>query len=442
MVQIYYGVKNKPRHSVIENITTSSDQKFNDSMIHVCFGLYDKDGRYSKFTGTAMLSIFENTTSKITVHILHDNTLTQDNRDKFIYLAGCYGQTIKFYNVGEICAEKIKTFKEKIPAINSARVTIGTLYSLLVSEVIPNDIEKILYIDSDMIVNLDINDLWQIKFGDKSIASVPECEADTVFFKKVSKLHYLINEKIVTYENYFNAAIIFMNLKRLRNEQEILSKGIKWRIEHSQCICFDQDIWNYCYANDYVHLPNRFDRFVTSERAEKQPIRDVIYHFTGPNPTLDFSDELNRLYFQYFAKTPWFTKDIIKRLGESVKKILTEKTAELRILALQMTTLMSGKTRAFFIPANTLDIVKIVFKIKEYEDIIQENQESYNDLLESMESSRDKKVFFILFEDYYKLREILIQAGFVEGCDFINAMMFLPDTNGVELNTYELVRNM
>ena len=29
-------------------------------MIHVCFGLYDKDGRYSKFTGTTMLSMFEN----------------------------------------------------------------------------------------------------------------------------------------------------------------------------------------------------------------------------------------------------------------------------------------------------------------------------------------------------------------------------------------------
>ena len=29
-------------------------------MIHVCFCMYDKTGRYSKFTGTAMLSLFEN----------------------------------------------------------------------------------------------------------------------------------------------------------------------------------------------------------------------------------------------------------------------------------------------------------------------------------------------------------------------------------------------
>ena len=73
-------------------------------MIHVCFGLYDKTGSYSKFTGTAMLSLFDNTTSNVTVHILHDNTLTNDNREKFSYVAGRYGQRVKFYNVEKLCA--------------------------------------------------------------------------------------------------------------------------------------------------------------------------------------------------------------------------------------------------------------------------------------------------------------------------------------------------
>ena len=31
-------------------------------MIHVCFALYDGTGTYSRFTGTAMLSLFENNT--------------------------------------------------------------------------------------------------------------------------------------------------------------------------------------------------------------------------------------------------------------------------------------------------------------------------------------------------------------------------------------------
>ena len=31
-------------------------------MIHVCFALYDKTGTYARFTGTVMLSLFENHT--------------------------------------------------------------------------------------------------------------------------------------------------------------------------------------------------------------------------------------------------------------------------------------------------------------------------------------------------------------------------------------------
>ena len=29
-------------------------------MVHVCFVIHDKTGRYSKFAGTTMLTIFEN----------------------------------------------------------------------------------------------------------------------------------------------------------------------------------------------------------------------------------------------------------------------------------------------------------------------------------------------------------------------------------------------
>lgn len=47
-------------------------------MIHVCFGLYDKNGTYSKFTGTSMLSIFENIS---TPPISNDSYLARQHVD-------------------------------------------------------------------------------------------------------------------------------------------------------------------------------------------------------------------------------------------------------------------------------------------------------------------------------------------------------------------------
>ena len=79
-------------------------------MIHVCFGLYDKTGHYSKFTGTTICSLFDNMTSEVTAHILHDNTLTQDNREKFFALADRYKQRVNFYNVDELWRKDLKNF--------------------------------------------------------------------------------------------------------------------------------------------------------------------------------------------------------------------------------------------------------------------------------------------------------------------------------------------
>ena len=36
-------------------------------MIHVAYGISDKNGTYSKFVGVSMLSMFENTKSEITL---------------------------------------------------------------------------------------------------------------------------------------------------------------------------------------------------------------------------------------------------------------------------------------------------------------------------------------------------------------------------------------
>ena len=49
-------------------------------MIHVCFGLYDKDGRYSKFTGTTIASIYKKI-NKSYYKIKLNKALEQLNKD-------------------------------------------------------------------------------------------------------------------------------------------------------------------------------------------------------------------------------------------------------------------------------------------------------------------------------------------------------------------------
>ena len=418
-------------------------------MIHVCFGLYDKDGRYSKFTGTAILSMFENHSQpppSVTVHLLHDNTLTPDNRDKFSYIAGRYGQIIKFYNVEEICKNEIARLNELFKNYAHVKiVTMASMYRLLAPQIF-SDIEKIIYLDSDIIVNLDISELWQIFLNDKTLAAAPEILIDDVSNKDwwISR-HYLTAHNITKFEDYFNAGVLIINVNQLRKDFSILNNAISFVANNPECHLFDQDMLNYAFATNYVKLPEYFDVFVSVERKRNKNlnVRKAIYHYIGDSLKTHLNDPLNRLWFNYFEKTPFFNKEIIGRLDEGYRQIINQQNVGMKNFAVQLTALMAGKERAFFTTVQNINALKRFFFIREGEEIIPlENQESFNVLANSMKNSLGKKIFFIFFEGYPHLRVALINAGFVEERDFINATMFLSDAKGVPLNTYELVKAM
>ena len=49
-------------------------------MVHICFAIYDATGLYSKFTGTALLSIFENHNTPPINHRSYPPRQHADNR--------------------------------------------------------------------------------------------------------------------------------------------------------------------------------------------------------------------------------------------------------------------------------------------------------------------------------------------------------------------------
>ena len=406
-------------------------------MIHVCFALYDKNGTYSKFTGTTMLSIFENTITppqlpSITIHILHDNTLTLDNREKFSYLAGQYNQRVKFYNVEELCADKLEEIINLNPTLKTSRYNIATFYRLLIAQILPADVDKIIYLDSDIIVNLDLNELWRIELGDKPFAAVPESSngVNTQGFA-------LCREGYVKDEDYFNAGVLMINTKVFGNEKLLMS-GIKFLGEHPQCVHVDQDVLNYLFTKDYLKLPVKFNFFTVHVRhLEKANYERVIYHFAGPAFGITMNNPFNRLWLKYFSKTPWFGAETVEHLYTSFRQI----HVGLKNSMIQISAAMSGKTRAFFTTPANLDALKNIFLVRDDEEILlAENQSSLQKLIDAMNSSRGKKVFIILLP-YFPFRA-LTEAGFVHGRDFLNGFESLSAAHGLPLDSYQFIKAM
>ena len=62
--------------------------------IHVALAIYDPSGTYSQHAGVVITSLFEHTSRPVTVHILHDDTLSDVNKLRFINTGKRFNQAI------------------------------------------------------------------------------------------------------------------------------------------------------------------------------------------------------------------------------------------------------------------------------------------------------------------------------------------------------------
>lgn len=402
-------------------------------MIHVA---YATSNLYSKFAATSMLSLFENTNQNVTVHILHDNTLTPENRDKLNFIAGRYGQIVKFYNVDILCPEKITELKNLMPSIINSKFTAATLYRLLMPDVLPENLDKIIYLDSDTVVNLDIKDLYNVELKDKALAVVSFVTMD-----KNPWSMPMCRDRIVKPEDYFNAGVLVINLEILRNAEKIIREGIIFIANHPQYHLYDQDILNYCFSKNTLHLTANFNRYVYLEREISQKVDKKIYHYVrGPEELglqLNGADVFNKLWMKYFVMTPFFNEDTIFNLYEGFKNVYSAQ----KKFAVATTKLVCNKARAFFLHPQIISAMQPFFDIQPDEEIIlADSPESLQAVINSLKNSEGKKVFFIFSNEFPAICQIFTRAGFKEGVDFVNVFEFLSDAEGVPLNSYSLVK--
>lgn len=387
-------------------------------MIHICFGLHDADGHYSKFVGTTMASIFENTSAPVTIHILHDPTLTADNRDKFSYLAGCYGQRVNFHNVAELCLNEIQFLHEKLATVFTSRFSIGTFYRLLAKKILSRQgISRVIYLDADIIVNLDIAELWRQDLGNFTVAAVPEVEAT---FNNMITNKFLLNTGRVRKENYFCAGVMILNLDKLG--ENFLNEGVNFLTNNPACECFDQDILNVAFSENYFRLEQKFDSFSDVERMRRAPVAKKIYHYAGRCIGLNSYDVYNKLWLENFSKTPWLNAEVFHNMGREI-----DNTIDQRIELTQwLMKVYATRRRVFCIDPNAINFIKALFAVRDDEEFIEMiNDNSLKKLLSKMKSQNGKTMFFIFVPVYPPFREELIRNGFKEFEDFVNGFLFV-----------------
>ena len=396
-------------------------------MIHVCFGLHDADGLYSKFTGTTITSIFANTNSQVTAHILHDATLIDYNRENFLRLAKHYNQRVEFHNVDELCPNEIRLLREVLAERIKTRFSIGTFYRLLAKKILP--VDRIIYLDSDIIVNMDIGELWNVNLRDYPLAAVPEVSATQ---GHMLKNKFLVKFGHVEAEDYFNAGVILFDLSKF--DADFFARGLDWFAKNPKTECFDQDILNAFFAKNYLKLENRFDSFVSTE--ESKPA-EKIYHYAGHVMDFDMEKPFSFLWMANYMNSGWFDIDSIDRIYVNY----LERDAEVKNTLIQVTSALNGnRKRAFVTFAAYVDAIKDIFNATDSELIVIETFLDFNELISALKKLKSKRVFFSMVENFTIMSNIFSDMGLVEGKDFFNGLKFLAAEHGYRINSYSFIK--
>ena len=275
--------------------------------IHIALAFCDPKGTYARHAAVTMASIYANTEREVCVHVIHDDTLTRENRDKLEALTLSYKQMIDFVNVENMFDGK-KIDVSKL-TIDGAR---GTLFRLFLPDVV--DADKITYLDCDIVVNMDIAELWNVPIGNHAVAAVRDVWS--LDFLKGTPVPWRLGQVWdvlgVSHDGYFNAGVLVMNLKKLREEYDFLKSVEDFYAKYKKCITLaDQDCLNCIFADDKLLIEEKFNR-INAENINEDDLSGSIWHMAGgaAKPwvtcTRPYVDDL---YWRYLRLTPYCEDD-------------------------------------------------------------------------------------------------------------------------------------
>lgn len=136
------------------------------------------------------------------------------------------------------------------PLHEGERYTRTGYLPLFASQLLPQAVKKILYLDGDLLINCDICDLWNANIENKALAAVKD-------------LAFEIQQKrLKTHSTYINSGVLLLNLDYAR-EHKLVSKYIDRLIyldkNRKEFYLHDQDVFNYICDGQTIILPIKYN---------------------------------------------------------------------------------------------------------------------------------------------------------------------------------------
>lgn len=230
-----------------------------------------------------MTSIFKNNTGSFHFHMITDG-LSESDKTRLQVFAINNKSEVSFYSVS-------------MPSLhlpNGSYFSMQTYYRLFFAQLL--QVDKLLYLDVDMVVIKDLQELYNTDISGHVLAAVQD-----PYFKVRDDLG------LQSREDYFNTGMLLMNLNEWR-EQQITEKALNYtKANPEKLIYVDQDALNAVLCGNWMHLDKRYNLTrgdVPVQVPTREILKDtVIVHYnTSEKPWHTLSRNKLRFLYHYYLK--------------------------------------------------------------------------------------------------------------------------------------------
>lgn len=283
------------------------------SMLYISYASSDY---YARETGISLIGFFENNPDYDPEEVfILDYGILENNKNKLNGIAAYYGKRIEYLPAKEILEEIQKSLDLK-----DFRGSLATYSRAFIDKIMPEHVQRLLYIDSDTVVVGSVSGLKYFDMGDACMAGVEMEELSTQVKNK--KLHLYSGNR-----RYFGCGVVLFDLDNWRNKN-CYSKICETLRIKKEYPCADQTLINNSLPESYFCKLSRKYNYVahifsssmgralmlrggcnTEDEVEDVIANPVVIHYPGRPIDRPWyqgcTSRLKEPYFRYKQLSPW-----------------------------------------------------------------------------------------------------------------------------------------
>ncbi len=258
-------------------------------VIHVVFAL---DDNYCNPTCSMLASLLSNTKERVQLHGIA--TLKPENESYLQSIAKHFGATIDFVPINNPIFDSLPNI-----SIHSYQSKV-TYCRMFLADYLPK-VDRVILLDSDIIVRHDIKELWQTNIEDDVIGAV----SDSFLYTQPDFYHRFVQApefRDILKGRYFNMGVLVVNLKKWR-QVDVMDSAVQWlkyfQEKPSAFQIWDQSPMNLAVAGRWHTLHPTWNMHITVQKH-------LAHHYGLTSAALEDAINNPAIYHFLAGQKPWY----------------------------------------------------------------------------------------------------------------------------------------